>query len=343
MLRANIRVWVPTFLSEVIVVNSRLLRFVGIALLGVMIALAFLVPLPGQSFLGRAIQNALHTLAFGVFAFALDWYIARPGQTHRSDNRRAPSLSTVVLRSSLVLIALAILTELVQPLTGRSYSTDDILRDFLGIAIGHLVFIRYQPSAITGSTRFMFGFALLALILLGASQILWVGYLSTTKPAWPVLADFEHPQSLAFVRKNGKNNIKRVTAPTPWQVNRSEVIRIVKDSTPYSGFSLLDFKSDWRALSHFKFDVFNPEDHTVELNLRINDKHHNNQYNDRFNRVFALAPGATAITLAIDEMLSLGTADHGRTMDISTINKLVFFMTTDNMGDTLYLDNIRVH
>ena len=160
----------------------------------------------------------------------------------------------------------------------------------------------------------------------------------------PMLADFEHARSLTFVRSNGIHNIKRVSAPTNWRDNRSEVIRIVKDSTPYSGFSLFDFEPDWRSLSHFKFDVFNPEDHTVELNLRINDTHHNNQYLDRFNRVFPLAPGASSITFAIDEVLTLGDPHNaGRTMDISAINRLGFFMTTDYRGDTLYLDNIQGH
>ena len=340
----SIRVWVPTLRAEFNLVNSRVLRVVGITLIGALIVLAFLIPLPGRSLLGIAIQNALHTLAFAVFAFALDRYIARAPYILNRYSNSGPPLLAVLLGTTLLLGALAFLTELIQPSTGRSYSTQDILRDFLGIAIGHIAFLLYRPSMITHATRFMFSFALLALTLLGVSQVLWVWYLSTTKPVWPMLADFEHPRSLAFVRTNGINNIKRVSAPTNWIDNRSEVIRIVKDSTPYSGFSLFDFESDWRSLSYFKFDVFNPGDHTVELNLRINDTHHNNQYRDRFNRVFPLAPGASAITFAIDEVLTLGEPpDEGRTMDMSNINRLVFFMTTDYKGDSLYLDNIRVH
>ncbi len=332
----------PTLRAEFNLVNSRLLRVIGIALVGVMIVLAFLIPLPGRSLLDNAIQNALHTLAFAVFAFALDRSIARaPYIVNRYGNSGTPLLA-VLLGSTLLLGALAFLTELIQPSTGRSYSTEDILRDFLGIAIGHIAFLLYRPSVITKATRFTLGFALLALTLLGVSQIVWVWYLSTTKPAWPMLADFEHARSLTFVRSNGIHNIKRVSAPTNWRDNRSEVIRIVKDSTPYSGFSLFDFEPDWRSLSHFKFDVFNPENHTVELNLRINDTQHNNQYLDRFNRVFPLAPGASSITFTIDEVLTLGEPhNEGRTMDISAISSLGFFMTTDYVGDTLYLDNIR--
>ena len=300
--------------------------------------------MPGRSLLGNAIQNALHTLAFAIFAFALDRYIPQAPYINNQYGNSGPPLLAVLLGSTLLLGALAFLTELIQPSTGRSYSTEDILRDFLGIAIGHIAFLLYRPSMISNAKRFAFGFALLALTLLGVSQILWVWYLSMTKPAWPMLADFEHARSLAFVRANGIHNIKRVSAPTNWRDNRSKVIRIVKDSTPYSGFSLFDFEPDWRSLSHFKFDVFNPEDHTVELNLRINDTHHNNQYLDRFNRVFPLAPGASSITFAIDEVLTLGDPHNaGRTMDISAINRLGFFMTTDYRGDTLYLDNIQGH
>ena len=343
MRQANTVAWVlPTHLSNVNVVRF-FLRAVGIALLCVLIALAFLIPIPGQTFLATATLNALHTLAFAVFAFTLDWYIARPRRKEYRDNGVAPHISTVLLCSTLLLFSLAVLSELIQPSTGRSYSTDDILRDFLGIAIGHIAFLLYRPSALTGASRLTLGITMLFLLLVGVSQPLWFWYLSTTKPAWPMLADFEHPRALAYIKTDGSESVSRVTAPTNWQDNQSEVIRIKKDLTPFSGFSLLEFESDWRALSHFDFDVFNPQDHTVELNLRINDTNHNNQYHDRFNHAFRLAPGATAITFAIDDMLTLGAPrDDGRIMDISSIDGLVFFMTLGSAGDTLYLDNIRV-
>ena len=119
----------PTLRAEFNLVNSRLLRVIGIALVGVMIVLAFLIPLPGRSLLDNAIQNALHTLAFAVFAFALDRSIARaPYIVNRYGNSGTPLLA-VLLGSTLLLGALAFLTELIQPSTGRSYSTEDILRD----------------------------------------------------------------------------------------------------------------------------------------------------------------------------------------------------------------------
>jgi len=324
-------------------VNNSFLRGLVVVLLCVLIALAFLVPLPGRTLLAIAIQNALHTLAFAVFAFALNWYIERPIRTARLESSK-PLISTVLLCSTLILFALAIFSELVQPSTGRSYSTYDILRDFLGIAIGHIGYLlfRYSPTFI--ASRFTLVFSLLVLVLVGLGQPLWFWYLSTTKPAWPMLADFEHSRSLAYIKTDDRSpSVAREAAPTDWQSNQSTVIRIDKDSSSYSGFSLFDFESDWRFLTHFEFDVFNPQDQTVELILRINDTHHNNQYHDRFNHIFQVAPGSNAMSIAIDDMLTLGSPrNDGRIMDISSISGLVFFMTLGSAGKTLYLDNIRV-
>jgi len=324
-------------------VGRRFLRLTVITLLGITVVLAFLVPLPERNVLGNTIQNALHTLAFALFTFVLDCYLTRQRKSSSDTQSDTPAISSTLLRVTFALVALALLSELVQPLTGRSFSIVDILRNFLGISIGHITFILFKQSPVLKKWRIPLMGLLAILTLLGINQPLWFWYLSTTKPTWPVLADFEHTRSLTYVRKLGGVSVTRVNAPTTWLENKSSVVEIEKDTRRYSGFSLFDFEQDWRSMTYFEFDVFNPENELVVLNVRINDTHHNNQYFDRFNQSIDVAPGASRITIPLATVLHFSESrEDGRAMDLSSINKIVLFMTLDYIGKKLYLDNIQL-
>jgi len=324
-------------------VGRQYLRLTVIALLCITVVLAFLAPLPERNVLGGAIQNALHTLAFALFTFTIDCYISRPRQASSDTQSDVTRINTSLLRVTLVLITLALLSEFVQPLTGRSFSVVDILRNFLGIAIGHIAFLLFKSAAVIKKWRTPLTCLLAILTLLGINQSLWFWYLSTTKPKWPVLADFEHTRSLTYVRKLGGVSVTRVNAPSTWLENKSSVVEIEKDTRRYSGFSLFDFEQDWRSMTYFEFDVFNPENQIVVLKVRINDTHHNNQYHDRFNQSIEIAPGASRIALPLVKVLNFSESrEDGRFMDLSSIDRLVFFMTLDDIGKKLYLDNIQL-
>ena len=82
--------------------------------------------------------------------------------------------------------------------------------------------------------------------------------------------------------------------------------------------------SGMRAL---RFAVVNLESTVLDVVVRIDDAEHNQRFEDRFNRTFALAAGINEIEIPLADVLR---APHGRKFDLGRVAALLFFAVNLN-------------
>ncbi len=95
------------------------------------------------------------------------------------------------------------------------------------------------------------------------------------------------------------------------------------DLTPglYSGFLLDEPYPDWSHYQRLAFTV--SSESPVNLSIRIHDDWHNQQYDDRFNRQFAVAPGPPLrVSIPLEDVRK---APAHRQLDMRRIRGIVMF------------------
>jgi len=107
----------------------------------------------------------------------------------------------------------------------------------------------------------------------------------------------------------------------------------------YPGIALEYLFEDWRGFDSFSFDVYLEGSNPLPVVVRINDLHHNQMFNDRFNRRFTLKPGRNSISISLDEVEK---APRTRSMDMSRIKNVCIFSYQLKDPRVLYFDHFRL-
>ncbi len=177
---------------------------------------------------------------------------------------------------------------------------------------------------------------LLVLVMIRAYPILTL-LIDTWKMEkdFPVLGSFE--SSLEMSRYSGQDGIQdRI------RLHATEGIYSLKSQLNaglYPGISMNYLHNDWKGYTTLTFDVFLDGTTPLELTVRINDRMHNDEYLDRFNKIFQVIPGINHISIRLDEVK---TAPRGRVMDMADIVKISVFAYKLKGPRTVYFDNFRL-
>ena len=107
----------------------------------------------------------------------------------------------------------------------------------------------------------------------------------------------------------------------------------------YPGVALKLRHGDWRRYCALAFDVYNDQDVTLTLTVRIDDREDYPDYKDRYNQRFALNPGINYIRIPMD---TLQTSGDGRKLDVSHIQRFLLFLHRTERRYELYLDWVRL-
>jgi len=107
----------------------------------------------------------------------------------------------------------------------------------------------------------------------------------------------------------------------------------------FPGISLEYLMGDWQRYSTLSFDVFNPQDSSLAMVVRIHDRHHNNAYTDRFNSRFDLVPGSNTVVIDLKDVLRAPTR---REMDMGNIVNICIFSHNLTERRTVYFDHFRL-
>ena len=129
---------------------------------------------------------------------------------------------------------------------------------------------------------------------------------------FPVLADFHSRLELYWTMSLGA---------------RREIIGDTLDvefiANSFPGLSFHEPVPDWHGYRVLVIDIENLGAETLHLGVRVHDRHHRQQYSDRFNRHYQLAPGARE-TLRID-LEDIRRAPRSRLLDMRQISDVTLF------------------
>lgn len=271
-----------------------------------------------------AIQNFGHFLLFVCLAF-----ISLP-IVHRLVRGRM-IVALVAVSTGLMLFGLGV--ELFQRgLANRSASISDFMLDVLGVAVGFLVFflirLYRQDNKYPASVAALF--ALLATLVAVKPLIPLIGF-DLLRPKLPVVRDFDHRFAVQKIGSHGGALFEKRATPELSPHTGCCSLQVTFSSARYSGVIFEEDASvrsgSWSDFEELNIKVFSSLRNNRQISLRINDRLHNNQFADRYNRPLSISPGLNEIIVPLQQLVTMGrgTDSGGRNMDIDDITHIQLF------------------
>ncbi len=303
-----------------------------------LLLVSFTFPEGNRTF--SAIQNFGHFLLFALLAWAALSIVL--GFFRRQ--------AVAVAVTGIVLMLLGLGVELFQTgLANRSASMSDFALDVLGILVGCLFFFlvkffrqgrKYQ--------MFTVGFFLLFLTTIALRPLIpLIGY-DLMRADLPVVRSFNHPFAEQKIESVGGAIFKKLPSRVLAGSNAECCTLHVSFSTArYSGVVFEEDASlragSWSDFESLNIKVFSSLRNTRQIALRINDRLHNNLYEDRYNSVLSISPGLNEITVPLQQIASMGrVGNSGRTMDVNDVTRIQLFTSEVENQFTLQVLSIEL-
>lgn len=291
--------------------------------------------IPSHTQLAVQITNAMHAGFFGVLAVAFAVSLKRVA------NESLTADLKWFLYSALLAGGVATIVELLQILGPRDADLMDWLRDWIGI-IGFLGLFGAARLAVNSERTWSRVAAAVAAVASGVLILMtiaplfgWVNAYRLRASALPVLVDFESEWSTYFLRANNADFTSVSAAMNDSSGQR--IGRLLIETGKYPGIEVSEPYPDWTSYKRLKFDISLESATPKELMVRIEDRAHNQQNNDRYFRQIVLQPGANTVNISLDEVRR---APVGREMDMSKIRRIVLYGHLPTEPYALYMANI---
>jgi hypothetical protein len=289
-------------------------RWALLALLALFAVL--LVPIPAfGTRLGAEVEDLSHAPLFAAVALG-GWFWLRAGAAVQR-----PLLASV-LRAWLLAAALAVITETVQPLTGREGSLHDVYTDLTGAGAALLAVVAVRMAR--GSWRRRLS---IAGVLIASAVTCWpvayavAAYRHRSAMA-PQLLDLGDDLGRFFVQRHGIHVIPH--AAGGWLISPLQ--------SPWPGLTVDEVLPDWRGYRDLLVDVSNPGSQPVTLLIRIDDRGPVRRYADHYSNSTVLAPGARVMWRLPLAGLQRRTA--GRSLDLAAMRRVILFQDTTAPGSS---------
>jgi hypothetical protein len=314
-------------------------------IVGLVMVLAFAIlvlerlRLPHDTLLWREIQNTGHTPLFGIIALVC------LGLSHAVLKKITLNSLWHYILAFLATIAIGAISELSQIFRSRDADIWDLVRDIIG-ALGflglHCSILRARTCNMA-RTRFRRSVIAVLSVAVLIGSVLPVTMLAVAYKkrdvVFPVIMDSESRFENMFVTTQN-SSLDAVRSPSLFSAaTGSHVGRLVLFPATYSGFRIDDPYPDWLGRDTLLIDFYSDEDMTIQLILRIDDRRHNQSYDDRFNYSFPVPPGQSSISVPLDRIRTAPARREMQMQDIAAIH-IFAFQATDTV--TLYLDNMRL-
>ena len=249
----------------------------------------------------KEIWNFGHVLLFACSTILLSaywpWFRGRLFETQ-----------IVILVSLALTVGMGI--EIIQLHTGGDFSLRDVCLDVTGACLVPAL----KPQCRASFTKYSLWMLRLVVFTYLLARAFPVGISLVdeyrAERDFPILAGFE--SSLELERFTGGNRLKLM----------QEGLQVSFGTEQYSGFSLKYFPADWTGYHVLKLDVLNPGKDGFYLTCRIHDQHHDQSYQDRYNRWFTIYPGKHTLEINLEDVR---TAPLSREMDMKKIGGLGCF------------------
>ncbi len=306
-----------------------------IILVMTLVAAVLMYELPYDTRLWIEIQNAGHTPIFGIVSLLILAISSRLLGTLLS-KRLAHYLVALIVTSLLGLFS-----EYAQIDGPRDADVVDFLRDLAGAVsfLGVAMCVDRKVNLSAGKLRgAILSIAILAFMATLVPVLFWSTSYLGRNATFPVICDFESYWGKRFLSANHAT-LNIVPAPRDITDDTSYVGEVTFSREQYPGLAILEPYPDWRGYRQLSFEVLSPEDTSVHLSVRIEDRSHNGEFEDRFNRTVSIKPGMNKVSFSLDEIRS---APEGREIDPGDMGAIHIFSTERASGLVLYFDNIRL-
>lgn len=288
---------------------------------------ALLIPLPGDPSGGQSrLLDGGHALLGGALALALlpllrARFPTRPWASHWW----AGGIATAYLG----------LLELVQGALGtRTASATDLLIDALG-AGGFLALD--MARAARGRRRvgpLLAGAVLLLVALAPAALHVWDRL--AARRAFPLLASLEGPLELERFTSHGAT----LSRDASWQAHGRYSLRVDLAPGPWPGVVLRGMPPDWRGYTALVMELRVDDGNPLTVDFKLADgAHQKDQYSDRYNARFALAPGKHTLRIPLADVAA---APRTRTLDLADVRWVEWFIHGLPEPRSLWLDHLRL-
>jgi len=175
---------------------------------------------------------------------------------------------------------------------------------------------------------------LLAVILL---TFIWLSMGNCTKPEHEkILFDFESDSELDHFDWQCHTLF---SLSDEHAVHGKKSLKLELFPSDYPGFEPKLVLPDWKDYKTFAFDAYNPQEKSIFLTVRIDDRKDYPDYADRYNKTFGLKPGANTISIPIDSLIISGM---NRKLDTQRIRRVLVFTRKPAEAMVLYLDYFRL-
>ena len=290
---------------------QRILRITAIVFL---LSLVVFAKFHEPTRLAHTLQKLAHPVTFGAIALL---FLALP----RAKPRR-------LFGSYVVAFALAVscgaATEVAQAFLARDPSILDVLRDALGASTALAGFATLMPGA---DARGRSAWRAMGAMLACLGFIVMVTPLSICLAAYanrdfrfPTLLEACSPLDRYFLSGGNARVVPSMASTTS---PCGSVLQVELGRAPYAGITLNEPYPDWRTAHTLVLDRRNPGDFDLSLVVRVHDRAHNDQLQDRFNHEFTLrAREQREISIPITE---IEHAPASRSMDLAQIAGIIVF------------------
>jgi hypothetical protein len=299
-----------------------------------------LFELPKNMMFWRELQNAGHFPVFGMLAILIIWlskkYLAIKNQYLIINYILAIGIASI----------LGLLLEIYQYFGPRDADWGDLVRDIAGAAAFCFVYLAYDRSLISRSVGMSklikpLLISLAFAMLIGASMPLidlGKSYLQRNK-SFPVICDFDESWQTEFVIAQGAG-LEYVSVPDDWPgEHEGRVGKLTFFQSRYPGIVFREPVRDWTRYNTLCFDIYSELSEPFNLLVRVDDKHHNKSYSDRYNGQLEIGPGLNKIRIPFDQ---IRRGPRSREMDMANVSLIVLFVANPERSFSIYLDNIKL-
>lgn len=293
-------------------VHSRLnIKYFFPLIAGLALVSLLFMPLTAANLWWREAFNSGHTILFIFISFTLYFWL-----------KAVLRFSTPMTIYLLVLVAgmlFGVVIEVLQGLMQREASVDDLYRNLSGIISGlGLVSVTRQKVL---RNKILMALFSLGFLLLGTASLLQLSWHYVQRDrAFPLIADFGEEWSSSFVRFN---NTKLLGPSVRVSDENNRSFRLRFEPGKYPGVSVIEPEKNWLVYNRLRFEVFSDNAEDVILVLRVHDKSHNQNYNDRFNQTVIIRPGLNDVAVNLSE---LRKAPVDRELDLTEIAGIKLFL-----------------
>jgi len=298
------------------------------------VAVMLFFPLGDGGLLASALQNAGHFLLFMTLTY---YYLS----LFTVESLRHFSKHAILV---IALLALGLMVEAVQSfMPNRTASLDDFLLDATGIETGYLLFIitrtiNFAPAVMSIALIFM----TLVMSVLATQPALKLAVYHIFKTGSPTLVSFDDSFVGSTLSVTGGTLFTLIEAPAEMNRPMHTVLRVDFPKGNYGGVIFHDTSNLWAEGNTLVFELYNSSQHTREMALRIHDRHHNNDYHDRYNMKLSVKPGINTYQIPIQAIkLSINGDRPTRQLDMKNIEEIQLF-SVDRNSFSVFLSDLEL-